>query len=509
MQKTSIPAKFLVPWAQNDTAKVEIPVTTTDPTRASQSLGFPPLTEQPPEVGGVPPQGEDFNGGMNQIARAIWWMLQGGGFPYDSAFANASQIGGYINSAVIPRADGRGYWLSTADNNLTNPDATDGTAANWVPLGVYGTASISVSSTDVTVYPVQAAFQTLLLSGTLTANRNVILPAWTYEWKIIDNTVRGGFTLTVKTATGSGVAISTGSQLVRGDGTNIVQNPQSIAPATLTTQAVTLGQLNTAIAGVGAAAVVGTIKNFKSAVPGINSYTTVLTADEVILENGSNAYMTVRNVNLTVNANGTVGAPLSVMSARTASTWYYRWLWYNSTNGLTATLDASSTAPTAPTGYSSTDYKCRLPGASRTDSSANTYLLQIETLGKRSQYVPLAGSNVTLPPQMASGNSTYGSWTAVGVTAFVPTTASAISFYAGATSSGSGSNGVAVAPNSVYSTTTTAPATMSPWVAYQGATNSTIVAVAGVMLLESANIYWQGQASNNASSLNCLGWEEA
>lgn len=508
MQKTSIPAKFLVPWAQNDTAKVEVPVTTTDPTRASQSLGFPPLTEQPPEVGGVPPQGEDFNGGMNQIARAIWWMLQGGGFPYDSAFANASQIGGYINSAVIPRADGAGYWLSTADNNLTNPDATDGTAANWVPLGVYGTASISVSSTDVTVYPVQAAFQTLLLSGTLTANRNVILPAWTYEWKIIDNTVRGGFTLTVKTATGSGVAIQTGSQLVRGDGTNIVQNPQSIAPATLTTQAVTLGQLNTAIAGVGAAAVVGTISNFKSAVSGLNSYTTVLTANEVILENGSNAYLTARNVNLTVNANGTVGAPLSVMQARTASTWYFRWLWYNATAGLTATLDTSATAPTAPTGYASTDYKCRLPGASRTDSSANQYLLQIETQGKLSQYVVTTSSNITVPPQMASG-VTAQTWTAVGVTPFVPLTANAIVVYAGATSSGSGSNGVFVAPNNSYSTNMATPASMAPLAAYQGASNSTIVAVFGRIMLEGTNIYWAGETSNNASSLNCLGWEEA
>src|SRR6185437_349009 len=25
-------------------------------------------------------------------------------------------------------------WLSTADNNTTNPDATDGSAANWIPL---------------------------------------------------------------------------------------------------------------------------------------------------------------------------------------------------------------------------------------------------------------------------------------------------------------------------------------------------------------------------------------
>lgn len=502
MQKTSIPAKFLVPWAQNDTAKVEIPVTTTDPTRASQSLGFPPLTEQPPEVGGVPPQGEDFNGGMNQIARAIWWMLQGGGFPYDSAFANASQIGGYINSAVIPRADGRGYWLSTADNNLTNPDATDGSAANWVPLGVYGTASISVSSADVTVYPVQAAFQTLLLSGTLTANRNVILPAWTYEWKIIDNTVRGGFTLTVKTATGSGVVIQTGSQLVRGDGTNVVQSPQSIAAATLPTHAVQLQQVATLAGGV-----VGATRNFKSSVPGVNSYTTILSADEAVLENGSNAYITQRSISLTVNANGTVGAPLSIMSARAASTWYFRWLWYNSTNGLTATLDASATAPTAPTGYASTDYKCRLPGASRTDGSANTYLLQIVSEGKISQYVPTSGSNTTALPTIAGGaNGTFDvntpTYVAVSVASVVPTALYAKIVLLASPTSTTG-NSMIVAPNSGYS----GPQTLNPPpVVTVNYGNSISKVTRGVFLLESSSVYVAMGANNN---LQCLGWEEA
>jgi microcystin-dependent protein len=242
MQKTNIPNKFLLPWAQNDVARVEVPVTTTSTTRASQSLGFPPLTMVPPEAGGVPPNGEDFNGGMNQISRAIWWMLQGGAFPYDSTFATSAQIGGYASGACIPRADGLGFWVSTADNNTTNPDATDGTAANWVPAWVYGTAAITATSTDVTIQPVNAAKPTLLISGTLTASVNIILPAWLYKWEIVDNTVRGGNTLTVKTASGSGVVLQTGAQIVRGDGTNIVQLPQSIAQATASTQPVTLGQ---------------------------------------------------------------------------------------------------------------------------------------------------------------------------------------------------------------------------------------------------------------------------
>ncbi|MGJ8495912.1 hypothetical protein ACSFB1_12015, partial [Glaesserella parasuis] len=112
MQKTDIPNKFLVAWAQGDSSRVEVPVTTSDATRASQTLGFPPLTMQPPEAGGKPPNGEDFNGGLNQIARVARWMMAGSDFPYDNAFATASQIGGYASGAVIPRADGTGYWVS-------------------------------------------------------------------------------------------------------------------------------------------------------------------------------------------------------------------------------------------------------------------------------------------------------------------------------------------------------------------------------------------------------------
>lgn len=292
MQKTDIPNKFLVAWAQGDSSRVEVPVTTSDATRASQTLGFPPLTMQPPEAGGKPPNGEDFNGGLNQIARVARWMMAGSDFPYDNAFATASQIGGYASGAVIPRADGTGYWVSIADNNTTNPDATDGTAANWLPAWVSGSASVSVSSTDVTVYPVTAAKQILLISGTLTANRNIILPAWTYNWQIIDNTVRAGFTLTAKTASGAGVLLQTGQQCVRGDGTNIVQTPQSIAAATIGTQAAQLAQV------VGLA---GQVRRLAMSLTAASA-TATFTADEVLVETavGGTVYR-ITNLNQALN----------------------------------------------------------------------------------------------------------------------------------------------------------------------------------------------------------------
>src|SRR5271168_1688424 len=122
MQIANIPAKYYVPFATNDMAKVMIPITTTDSTRASLSLGFPPLTGMPPEAGGVPPQLEDFNGAINQIAGIAWWLMAGGPFPYDAMFATSTYVAGYPQGATIESADYLGSWINTTDNNQVNPD---------------------------------------------------------------------------------------------------------------------------------------------------------------------------------------------------------------------------------------------------------------------------------------------------------------------------------------------------------------------------------------------------
>lgn len=241
---TSIPAKFLVPWAQNDSSRVEIPVTTTDSTRASQSLGFPPLTMQPPESGGVPPQGEDFNGGLNQVARIAWWTLLGAGFPYDATFATSSYIGGYPQGALIPRTDLAGYWLNTSNNNTTNPDATDGTAVSWVPVAAYGTYTLSGQTGGTfPVYPLNAAFDSMVVSGALTSALTLQVPAWIKKWTVTNNTT-GGFVLTVKTAAGTGIVIpQNGSPTeIVGDGTNILQPARNVAAATSRWHPLQLGQ---------------------------------------------------------------------------------------------------------------------------------------------------------------------------------------------------------------------------------------------------------------------------
>ena len=225
MQSSNQPAKFLVPFAATDTARVEIPVTTTDDARASQALGFPPRTGMPLEVGGVPPQREDFNGAVNQIARGVWWALGGGRFGFDADWATDANIGGYARGAVLPAALGAGVvgmgeWYNNVEANTANPD-TVGTG--WVPGYHYGeTILTGLTGGTLTLTPAQAAKRVLRLSGTLTSNLTIIVPAWMYQWDVFNST-GGAFTVTVKTAGAAGATIVAGGVPVsiRCDGTSV------------------------------------------------------------------------------------------------------------------------------------------------------------------------------------------------------------------------------------------------------------------------------------------------
>lgn len=271
--QANIPNKWFVPFANGDVNRVEIPVTTSDPTRASQTLGFPPLTMQPPESGGVPPQGEDFNGGMNQVARVAWWVLNGGGWPYDSTFATNANINGYPNGATLQAADFRGDWISTADGNTNNPD-TNGT--NWVPGFQYGVTVVSaLTGGTVTLTPAQAAKNSFTLAGTLTSALTIILPTWLKNWTITNNTT-GAFVTIVKTAAGSGITIPQNGAPTRvsGDGTNIVQVAENVPVATSPTQIPQMSQV---------AGVVGSARSLNARIAAAGTSVT-FNADEVIVE---------------------------------------------------------------------------------------------------------------------------------------------------------------------------------------------------------------------------------
>lgn len=81
---------------------------------------------------------------------------------------------------------------------------------------------VTVTTADVTLTRAQAQLDEIKATGTLTGNRSVIVPAVAWQW-IVDNATGGAYTLTVKTASDSGVVITQGKRmLVHCDGTNVL-----------------------------------------------------------------------------------------------------------------------------------------------------------------------------------------------------------------------------------------------------------------------------------------------
>lgn len=221
MQLSNIPGKLVLPFA-NAGGKSTIPVASQigiTAGAASLTDGFPPLTRTPIAAGGVPPSGLDMNGILYEISAIIRWANAGGGYPFDGAFATDTNVNGYPKGARIMRADGAGYWYNTTDNNVTDPESAGAAAAGWVPDLTTGVAAVTMTSANVTLTPAQYGKPIIVITGALTANLNLIFPTISGEWSIINNTT-GGYTITAKTSSGTGVSLLSITQII-GDGVNI------------------------------------------------------------------------------------------------------------------------------------------------------------------------------------------------------------------------------------------------------------------------------------------------
>lgn len=212
----STPDQITVPFATSG-LKNAIPAASNPVTgNAGYDAGFPATNMTPKEAGGIPPFGQDFNGILFDITTAIQYLEAGMQFPYSSSFATA--VGGYPLGAIVTRTDGAGFWRNTVANNTTNPETF---GAGWQPEGA-GISAVAMSNANVTLTALQAAQPIILITGTLTANLNLILPAYTKQWAVVNSATGASFGVTVKTAAGSGYQVMTGaSATVVGDGTDI------------------------------------------------------------------------------------------------------------------------------------------------------------------------------------------------------------------------------------------------------------------------------------------------
>lgn len=216
------------PYIQNP-----IPNTTVDPGRASFELGFPPQTMTEIFAGGTPPYGQDVNGIFFMLSSHIVALQAGQPYTYNAGLA--TEMGGYAVGTVLGMSDGTGLWINTTAANQTDPDAG---GAGWMPLFSRGLATINGLTGGVHVVTVtNYRKNVLVLSGTLTSNLQVVLPAGNIgqrSWLIV-NTTNGSFTTAVRTASQSGGVIvpqgGFGAPVeVYGDGINIYP---AVAPVNL------------------------------------------------------------------------------------------------------------------------------------------------------------------------------------------------------------------------------------------------------------------------------------
>ena len=119
--------------------------------------------------------------------------------------------------------------MATGENAGTWGTKTN-TNLNLVQQAVAGYEAIDVASADVTLAMTDATISnarnaTIKLTGTLAANRTVTCPDSIEKvYNIIDGTDHAGYTLTFKTASGTGVLLCEGNcYVLYADGTNVVK----------------------------------------------------------------------------------------------------------------------------------------------------------------------------------------------------------------------------------------------------------------------------------------------
>lgn len=321
----SPPVQITVPFATGG-LKNAIPANA-NPTNghAGYDVGFPAINMTPKTAGGIPPFGQDFNGIFFEVSTAIQFLEAGGSFPYSSTFSTA--VGGYPLGALVSRTDGAGLWRNTVANNTTDPEAF---GVGWQPEDA-GNTAITMTNANITLTALQAARTIITITGVLTANLQLIMPAYVKKWLIVNNCT-GSFAISVKTAAGSGAIVPSGTtQSVFGDGTNIQYAGSSTR---------SVGSSVTGLLGANNTGTPNTQFDFS--------------ANEVTLRDpvtGSTvrvpATSTITNNILTAGpaANGRDQA-----GAFTNGSWVHFHYIYNGA-ALATISSASATAPTLPTGY--------------------------------------------------------------------------------------------------------------------------------------------------------------
>lgn len=210
MNSSDIPSRITKAFGVNglkNTIPVDSSTTTDNSGIATFDKGFPPVTMQPLSAGGIPPSGKDINGVLYSTTIQQQWQNAGMTYPFSQDFSDA--VSGYPKGAIIPSSAYTGQWLNLNEANGTSPESSTGANTGWVPINNYGVTQITMTSGSVVMSSLQAAKDRIIISGTLTANVNLIFPAWIKPW-VVHNNCTGNYTITCRTASGTGVVVIPG-----------------------------------------------------------------------------------------------------------------------------------------------------------------------------------------------------------------------------------------------------------------------------------------------------------
>lgn len=111
---------------------------------------------------------------------------------------------------------------STGTTQAIGNNTTQYSTTAFVQQALGSTLTKTVAGANITLTAAESLYPVVNLTGTLTANINIIVPASSRMW-LVCNSSTGAFTITWKTSAGTGVAIAQGSnRFVYCDGTNVV-----------------------------------------------------------------------------------------------------------------------------------------------------------------------------------------------------------------------------------------------------------------------------------------------
>lgn len=210
MNSSDTPSRITKAFGVNglkNTIPVDSSTSTDNNGVATFDKGFPAVTMQPLSAGGIPPSGKDMNGVLYSTTIQQQWQNAGMTYPYSQDFSDA--VSGYPKGAIVPSSVYTGQWLNLNEANGTSPESPTGASTGWVPINNYGVTQITMTSGSVVMSSLQAAKDRIIISGTLTANVNLIFPTWIKSW-VVHNNCTGNFTITCRTASGSGVVVIPG-----------------------------------------------------------------------------------------------------------------------------------------------------------------------------------------------------------------------------------------------------------------------------------------------------------